>query len=105
MIKGAREVLYNDLDHSEADHLTELLRPTSMHAFDSHAPPAAWAEPEFAAKLGFIRCMQDHALPPFLRKIFVEKSGVEWKMKDIETSHSPFASKPEEMAKTLGEFA
>lgn len=76
-----------------------------MHAFDSHAPPTALEEPEFAGKLAFIRCMQDQALPPFLQNMFMEKSGVEWKVKDMETSHSPFASKPEELSKILGDFA
>ena len=76
-----------------------------MLALDSPAPPAAWAEPEFAGKLVFIRCMQDQALPPFLQDMFVEKSGVEWKVKDIDTSHSPFASKPEELVKILVDVA
>lgn len=76
-----------------------------MHAFDSPAPRAAWKEPEFAGKLTFIRCMQDHALPPFLQDMFMEKSGVEWKVKDIEASHSPFASKPEELVKIIVDSA
>lgn len=76
-----------------------------MHAFDSPAPPAAWKEAEFAGKLTFVRCMQDQALPPFLQDMFMEKSGVEWKVKNIEASHSPFASKPEELVKILVDSA
>ena len=76
-----------------------------MRAFNSPAPPAAWKEPEFAGKLTFVRCMRDQALPPFLQDIFMERSGVEWKVKDIETSHSPFASKAEELVEILVESA
>ena len=76
-----------------------------MHALDSKAPPAAWAQPEFAGRIAFLRCMQDQALPPFLQDMFMEKSGVAWKVKDIEASHSPFASKPAEMVEILGEWA
>ena len=76
-----------------------------MHAFDSPAPPTAWREPEFTGQLAFIRCMQDQALPPFLQDMFIEKSGVEWKVKDIESSHSPFASKPEELVKIFVDCA
>ena len=104
-IKGARDVLFNDLDEIETERLTKLLRPTSMHAFDSPAPPAAWADPDFAGKIAFIRCMQDQALPPFLQDMFMEKSGVEWKVKDIESSHSPFVSKPEDLVTMLADFA
>ena len=76
-----------------------------MHAFDSPAPPMAWADPEFIGKIAFIRCMKDQALPPFLQDMFMEKSGVEWKVKDIEASHSAYASKPGEVANILGELA
>lgn len=76
-----------------------------MRAFDSPAPPMGWADPDFAGKIAFIRCMKDQALPPFLQDMFMEKSGVEWKVKDIETSHSAYASQPEELANTLGELA
>ena len=76
-----------------------------MRAFDSPAPPMGWADPEFKGKIAFIRCMKDQALPPFLQDMFMEKSGVEWKVKDIEASHSAYASEPEELANTLGELA
>ncbi len=48
--------------------------------------------------------MQDYALPPVLQDMFMQKSGVEWKVKDIEASHSPFASKPEETVQILEDF-
>ena len=35
----------------------------------------------------------------------MEKSGVEWEVKDMETLHSPFASRLEVLAKILGKFA
>ena len=97
--------MFNDVEQSEADRLTGLLRPHSLRAFDSSAPPAAWKEPEFADRLVYIRCMRDQALPPFWQDMLMENSGVEWKVKDIEASHSPFATKPEELFKILVESA
>ena len=76
-----------------------------MHAFDSPSPPVAWVEPEFAGKSGFVRCLQDQALPPFVQDKFVESSNVRWNVQDIEASHSPFASKPEKLAEFLENFA
>ena len=76
-----------------------------MRAFDSPAPAMAWADPDFVGKIAYIRCMKDQALPPFLQDMFLEKSGVEWEVKDLEASHSPYASKPEELADILGELA
>ena len=76
-----------------------------MRAFDSPAPPMGWAEPDFQGQVAYIRCMNDQALPPFVQDMFIDKSGVQWNVKDIETSHSPFASRPEELADLLGEIA
>ena len=53
----------------------------------------------------YIRCMRDQAFPPFLQDRFLEDSGVEWKVKDVEASHSPFASKPEELVEIFVESA
>ena len=97
--------MFNDVEQSEADRLTGLLRPHSLRAFDSSAPPAAWKEPEFAGKLVYIRCLRDQALPPVLQDMFMENSGVEWKVKELDASHSPFVSKPEELVKILVESA
>lgn len=104
-IKGPRDVLFNDLNFSEATYLTNLLRPTSMRAFDSPAPAMAWADLEFRGKIAYVRCLKDQALPPFLQDMFMEKSGVGWKVEDIEASHSAYASRPDELANVLGELA
>ncbi|KAL8726562.1 MAG: hypothetical protein Q9181_005999 [Wetmoreana brouardii] len=103
-IQDPRNVLYNDLDDTESDDLIGLLRPTSMRAFDTSIPPAAWAEPEYGGRLMYIRCMQDQAIPPLVQYRFVKKSGVQWTVKDIEASHFAFESKPKELVKMLRDF-
>ena len=45
-----QNVLYNDLEDSEAQKLIRLLRRYSLKAFDTKMPPAAWTEPEFSGK-------------------------------------------------------
>ena len=85
--------------------MEDALLPHAMLAFESPAPPAAWAEPAYARKLAFLRCTQDAALPTFLQDLFVQRSGVEWTVKDIEASHSAYGSKPEEVVKLVEELA
>lgn len=41
--------------------------------------------------------MRDQALLQIVRYTFMEKSGVEWKVKDVEAFHFSFASKPKEL--------
>ena len=85
--------------------MEEALLPHAMLAFESPAPPAAWAEPAYAGNLAFLRCTQDAALPTFLQDLFIQRSGVQWTVKDIEASHSAYASKTEEVVKLVEELA
>ena len=64
--------------------------------------PPAWAESGFAGKIAFLRRTQDQALPLFPQDMFTEKSGVKWRIEDIDASHSPWASRPEETIRVLG---
>ncbi|KAL9083353.1 MAG: hypothetical protein Q9165_008553 [Trypethelium subeluteriae] len=104
LIANPRQVCFNDLSDTEAEKLVNLLRPQSLISLDSPAPAAAWAEPEFAGRLGFVRCMKDQALPPQFQDGFTDNSGVEWKKRDIEAGHAPFLGKPEEFIEILGEW-
>ncbi len=105
MISPAVETLYNDVDPDTANDLAASLLPHATLAFESPAPPPAWAEPAFEGKIAFLRCTQDQALPTFLQDLFVQRSGVKWIVKDIDAGHSPWASKPKETSAMVIDFA
>ncbi len=101
IVEDARNVFYNDLDEEHAQHLISLFRPFAMRAIDSIAPPPAWTEPEFTGILTYLRCLKDQALSPSLQEWFMQRSGVEWRVQDMEAWHSPFASKPNEVVEIV----
>lgn len=105
-VLNSKSVLFNDVlvPAALASSLEASLLPHAIRAFESPAPPPAWAQPDFAGKLAFLRCSLDQALPPFLQDMFVEKSGVEWAVKELECGHSPWASRPVEVVKALEGF-
>jgi hypothetical protein len=88
-----------------AQKLESLLKPQSIISLASAVPPSAWAEPEFEGKIAFIKCLEDYCLPGFLQDLFVERSGVSWKVRELDTGHSPFASKPDETAQLILDIA
>ncbi|KAI9708237.1 MAG: hypothetical protein M1820_004191 [Bogoriella megaspora] len=100
-----RHNFFNGLSDSEADPLVNQLRPQSLVALDSPAPAAAWADSEFAGRLGFLKLMNDKALPPLFQDRFTEKSGVAWEVRDVEAGHSSFLGKPGEVVQMIGEWA
>ena len=101
MLRGS---FYADVEPSLARSLENSLLPHAMQVFNSPVPPAAWAESEFAGKLAFLRCTQDQAMPVVMQDMLVQRSGVDWMVKDIEASHSSWASRPEEVVKILDEW-
>lgn len=105
VVGTAGATLYGDVSPKVAKEMEDALLPHAILAFESPAPPAAWAEPAYAGKLGFLRCTQDAALPTFVQDLFVQRSGVEWIVKDIEASHSAFLSKPEEVVMLVEELS
>lgn len=93
------------MDSGLAVRLEKALLPHDLFAFDSPAPAPAWKESEYEGRLVFLKCTKDNAVPLFVQDMFIEKSGVKWLVKDVEASHSPFASRPEELTKLLMEWA
>ena len=104
MIIHTKETLLGDVPSPRDREIEKSLLPHAVLAFESPAPPAAWAEPEYSGKIAFLGCTQDAALPTFVQDLFVNKSEVNWIVKDLEASHSPFASKPGEVVEAVKEF-
>ena len=68
-------------------------------------PPLALTEPYYdnGGRI-YVRCTNDQALPLFAQDAMIKNSGYVWNVKDLEGSgHSPFLSRPEELAKILME--
>lgn len=104
-IQNPKEVLFSDVDPAKASELSKALLPHAMLAFESPSPPPAWADPASKGKIAFVRCAKDQALPLFVQDGFIERSGVEWIVRDLDASHSPFASQPQNIVKIVTELA
>lgn len=98
-------VFYNDVSKPSSAEACAGLRPHSMNALMSPSPPSAWADPEYAGRRAYIRCAQDRAIPVLAQDLMVQQSGVEWVVKGLDTSHSPFLSRPAELAACLAGLA
>lgn len=95
---GARQYFYHDCDDDTVRWAFERLGPERFGE-TTVAPvsvPAFWA-----ADIGrsFIRCEQDRAYPRWLADLVCRRLGVE--PLTIDASHSPFLSRPAELAELL----
>lgn len=97
-IEGARQYFYHDCDDETVRWAFERLGPERFG--DTTVAPVS--VPNFwAAGLprSFIRCEQDRAYPRWLADLVCQRLGVE--PLTIDASHSPFLSRPAELAELL----
>ncbi|KUH80366.1 MULTISPECIES: alpha/beta fold hydrolase [unclassified Mycobacterium] len=95
---GAWQYFYHDCDEATARWAFDRLGPERFG--DTTVTPVS--VPSFwAAELprSFIRCMQDRSMPRWLADTVTHRLGVE--QLTIDASHSPFLSKPRELAGLL----
>jgi pimeloyl-ACP methyl ester carboxylesterase len=95
---GAYEYFYHDCDEQTARWAFERLGPERFG--DTTVAPVSVAN-FWAADLprSFIRCEQDRSLPRWLADVVAQRLGVE--QLSIDASHSPFLSRPAELAELL----
>ncbi|MGA8370920.1 MAG: alpha/beta fold hydrolase [Acidimicrobiales bacterium] len=97
-VEGARELFYHDCDEATACWAFEQLTPE--RAGDTATTPISvprfW---EADLPRSFIVCLQDRAQPRWLADVTTRRLGVE--PLSIDASHSPFLSRPADLAQLL----
>jgi pimeloyl-ACP methyl ester carboxylesterase len=94
-VEGAKEFFYHDCDDATAewafDHLTpELAGDTATTPI---SVPRYWAT---QPSRSFVLCTQDRSQPRWLADVVIDRLGVD--PLTIDASHSPFLSRPQELA-------
>jgi pimeloyl-ACP methyl ester carboxylesterase len=96
--EGARELFFHDCDDDTVQWAFERLCPERAGETSTLpvSVPAFWAAD---LPRSFIRCLQDRAMPQWLADLVTDRLGVE--QLTIDASHSPFLSRPAELAALL----
>lgn len=96
--EGARQLFYNDCDEATVEWAFERL---CKERGGETSTVAVSLENFWSADLprSYIRCEQDKAKPRWLSDLVAERLGVE--PLTIDASHSPFLSRPRELAELL----
>lgn len=97
LIKGAEKGLYSDLPEEEAEKYYELLEPHSQDAFET---PVNYIAADVKIPMTYVVTEKDMGFPAFAQKALAA-TVPSMETVSMETSHSPFASQPEELAKII----
>lgn len=96
--EGAWKFFYHDCDEATARWAFERMGPERIGEM-AHSPvsiPRFWAA---ELSRSYILCLQDRSKPRWLSDVVAKRLGVE--QLTIDASHSPFLSRPQELAELL----
>ena len=99
------DVFYHDVPEEKKLKAVAALKLHSQKSFSSPSPPPGWADEDYEGRRGYIRTLQDRTIPTIAQKMMVQYSGVDWDIKEIDTSHSPFLVRPQQLADNIVEMA
>jgi pimeloyl-ACP methyl ester carboxylesterase len=94
----AIEFFFHDCDREVGAAAAARLRPMSMAAMTGTTSVAPWRTKPST----FVLCTDDRAVPPALQRSIAKRLGT---TVEIASSHSPFLSRPAELAALLHELA
>ncbi|PGH27511.1 hypothetical protein AJ80_00752 [Polytolypa hystricis UAMH7299] len=100
LVPDPAAVLYNDLPADEAASWAAQLLPFPRSA--QIAPISQIAYSNIPAT--FVVCENDAAVPPWVQKLMLKgpaEEGIEFAVESIQSSHSPFLSMPDKLAKLV----
>lgn len=96
LAQDAEEVLYGDCPPAVARAAAGRLVPQSVAAVATPQTAAAWQERPST----YVVCTQDRAIPPALQEAM---AGRATRVRRLDASHSPFLSRPDEVARIVRE--
>jgi hypothetical protein len=103
--KDAKETFYNDCSDEVAERAVASLKGHSATAVFTAPSATGWKEKAYDGRRGYIRCLQDQALPIKAQDYFIARTEVEWVVRTLDASHSPFLSMPDELTGVVAEMA
>ena len=105
MVPEPISVFYHDVEEELAKSSAAQVKPHSMQAKTDASPSPGYLESGYDGRRAYIKALHDRAMPFPAQEAFIEESGVKWNVKTMDTGHSPFLAKPQELSDLLEEFA
>jgi hypothetical protein len=103
-VNDGDQLFYNDCAEDVAQAAKAELVPHSLKAFATAPSKIGWRELAYDGHRAYIRCLQDRVLPLEQQDKYLTKTGVHWNIKTMNTSHSPFLSKPDDLIRVVAEI-
>jgi len=95
------EFLFNDAEPLQAEEFAKGHTPHSANVFRTPVVAPLWTEPALNGHRVAIRTMLDTLFPPAAQDAFIESSGVDWRVVEVDGGHEAFLTKPAGVANII----
>lgn len=99
-----QQTFYNDCEEGVTKAMDPILGLQSVRSFTDKVEVTGWKDEAYHGHRAYIRCLQDNAIPIQVQDALIQASEVDWVIKTLDASHSPFLSMPKDLAKVLSEI-
>lgn len=93
-----KTTFYADVPDNLASKAVDLIRPQPLLSFITPSDQTYYGITAYNNRRTYLHTNQDQTLPPFAQDAFVDGSGATWNVQRLDTGHSPFLSKPQQLA-------
>ncbi|VUC24297.1 unnamed protein product [Clonostachys rosea] len=98
------EFFYGDVDEDLARATLSTLKPHSLSAMLTDIDEYGYREASYDGCRAYVKCLKDTPIPITFQNLMIERSGVTWETRELDTGHSPFLSQPEKLSSTVDEL-
>ncbi|KAL9089907.1 MAG: hypothetical protein Q9159_002264 [Coniocarpon cinnabarinum] len=99
------ETLYEDADPTDHAALEASMTPHAYATFRTKSSKPGASAIAYRNRRVFIRTAHDKCQPPQAQDMYMNLSGVEWKVEDLDASHGAFWTRPEDVARIITKYA
>lgn len=104
-VENPKHVLYNDVPEPLATEIANQIGGQSLKSLCTASGKVYYGNTAYDGRRAYIHISKNQGFPPFAQDAFVAANGVAWDVKRLQTGHSPFLSRPEELAALVSRLA
>ncbi|KAK5674393.1 hypothetical protein LTR17_027805 [Elasticomyces elasticus] len=97
--------LFNDTNPEKAEEFAKGHLPHAMQPLLTAVSAPLWTDPALDSRRAYLKTMLDTTFPPEVQQMFVDGSGVNWEVVEVDGGHEAFLTKPKLVADAVLKLA
>ncbi|KAK5689260.1 hypothetical protein LTR17_026387 [Elasticomyces elasticus] len=97
--------LFNDTDPEKAEEFAKRHLPHAMQPLLTPVSAPLWTDPALDGRRAYLKTTLDTTFPPEVQQMFIDGSGANWAVVEVDGGHEAFLTKPKLVADAVLKLA